>query len=168
MSNFEQSVKELPSYDVLAERYDFLKQFEGDEVFFDESNPDYKWVRWENGSGDEGTLVLFADKEHALIYGYDHESDLNFYNNPEEQKVFTDIDEPYQNLVADKSPLAWEWDDSGFIFATSGFWLVDGSWQYSADYAESIDWENDKDDIYYVLKVFLVSETNTKKRLSHD
>ena len=163
MSTFKKSVKELPSYETLLERYKFLKQFEGDYFSFHEDNPEYVWVRWENGGGDEATLVLYNDKKHALLYGYDHESDLNFFDEPELQTVFNDIVEPYKSLI-ETDTLAWSWDENRFIFATCGFWLKENEWLYSQEYERKTEWEDDKNSFSYVLGCFLNSEKEIEKR----
>lgn len=163
----ENFATDLPDYDALEKRYALLSEATSDLITIG-AEPTFKWVRWEDGGGNEGVLVLFPDTKQALLYGYDNESVHNFFGDSEvgeKQVVFNGIPSPYQEAL--ESPaLVWSWDDSEKVYATIAFWLdKDKNWTYSEDFAATLDWNYDQGGATYTLKPYIKNEAAIKELL---
>ena len=111
----------LPTYDVLHKRFQQIKTYL-DEV---QETDELIWGRYEDGSGGEGNIVLYKKEQKVLLYGYDHESSLNFFGEPDyklKQKVFIGIPSLYETILT-SNLLLWDWDDTKFVYATNAYWL---------------------------------------------
>lgn len=145
----------LPSFDDVLARLDYLKTVKSDLVTYYKSD-EYVWARVGNGAGDEGTLLAVPHTREVLVYGYDHESSLNFYskdNYQVKQKTFQGLPDSLNNIIQSRT-LDWSFAP-GFVYATVAFWLINNTWHVSQDYSQSINWEQERSSIKYVLNLVL-------------
>lgn len=148
----------LPStYEQLEARFEFFKTVNREDLFSFEDTPQLKWVFWEDGAGNEGRLILLPETREAIVYGYDHESDMNFYDRDVEQTVFNQFPEHLRTLL-DDDKFKWPWEeDYDMVFATVGFWFDTAGWHYSTDYVNQVDWDDEVNSAIFVLN--FVNET---------
>lgn len=159
MSEIEEyMVTALPTYEELEKRVEYLKTINSDLVTVVEEE-NYIWAKVENGAGDEGVIILMPDNDIAAIYGYDHESDLNFYDEigyDEKQKVFNDFPTGLKQIIESKD-LRWSFEPN-FTYATAGFWLENNTWNVTKEYAQETDWGYEVPSADYVFKLVLKKE----------
>lgn len=142
-SKVEAAVESLPTINDLR-KVEALET-DGDYITSYESGMS-KAVRIEDGGGNECTVIFNGDD--ILIYFYDNESDLNFFDGEEEsaesQTVFNNLPERLQDALLElEEEIVWSWDDTGVIWATGAFWTTSEGWGYSAEWAEQVENSSD-------------------------
>lgn len=155
-------MEKLPSYEQLVKKVEELKNKE-DYVYssgIDNSSLEalLPWERvvWEDGAGNEANLILFPEKKEAILYGYDHESSLNFFGTTETQTVFNQLP-PDLKVFIESETFHWSWatGDEAKTWATCCYWLnSNGEWVVSEEWKNTSGWEDD-DAGSYMLKRFI-------------
>lgn len=149
----------LPSsYEESETRFEFLKTLDSGDYFTFKDTPELKWAFWEDGSGNEGRLILLPETKQAIVYGYDHESELNFFDDDvEKQKVFNQFPDSLKTLL-NNGDFNWDWDeDSDFVYATVGFWLDENGWHCSEDYENQSLWTDGEEENQYDAEMFTLN-----------
>lgn len=138
-NKIEETIKSLPA----TPGFDKIEALESDDDYITayESGIN-KAVRIVDGAGTELTVIF--SRNSTLIYAYDAESDLNYYNGEEatqeQQQVFKTLPETLQEALQDlNEELVWDWDDTGVIWATAAFWNTGEGWECDPEWAETAE-----------------------------
>lgn len=144
-------------------RFEFLRSLNTDDFTFEE-NDTFKSCFWEDGAGNEARLVLVPETQQVIIYGYDHESAMNFYDTDVEQKVFSGFPDNLKAII-DNSGFQWDWDeDTDTVYATVGYWFGNGTWNDSVEYEEQVNWDEEQHSANYVLSILEDTEEELTER----
>lgn len=131
--NFNTILQELPEPQEMKKRAQLLASLNPYLEDIYERKNGYERYFWQNGAGDEGTVIFKG--EDALIFAYDHESPFNHYpSSPEAQTAFNDVPATFSSLL-DSDDLKWDWDTdtNKIVYATAAAWFTDetGKWTSS-------------------------------------